>query len=458
MPVSNPAKVIRIIARLNVGGPAKHVVWLTAGLDQSRYQTILVAGKVPPGEGDMGYFAEQCGVFPHFIPEKSREISLKDAATVWKLFRLFRQEKPDLVHTHTAKAGTVGRVAGLLYCWLTPTLFLGRIRNCKFVHTYHGHIFHSYYGSLKTRLFLAIERMLAWLVTDRIIVVSEQQREEIGKKFRVGKENQFSVIPLGLDLEVFNQSFERRQKFRDELEVRDNVVLVGIVGRLTEIKNHAFFLEAVGEFKKNISSQQVHFVIVGDGALRRRLEAQCRSLGLTGDVTFVGERNDPEYFYPALDVFALTSLNEGTPLTLIEAMANSRPVISTSVGGVVDLLGPVVEEGSFKLCERGVSVAPADPHSFAAGLHRLASDATLRADLGARGFEFVQSHYQKERLVNDIEALYDELLNTQSARVEAHSGRNTIHRIRTVSEATDLPGSQATSESAKVNRSLRSPF
>src|SRR5215470_17746140 len=173
-----PAKVIRIIARLNVGGPAKHVVWLTDGLDKTHYQTLLVSGRVPPGEGDMGYFAEQCGVTPCFIPEMSREISINDAATVWKLYKLFRREKPDLVHTHTAKAGTVGRVAGLLYCWLTP-----KPRTCKFVHTYHGHIFHSYYGSLKTRFFLTVERMLAWLITDRIVVVSEQQRGEINKKF-----------------------------------------------------------------------------------------------------------------------------------------------------------------------------------------------------------------------------------------------------------------------------------
>jgi glycosyltransferase involved in cell wall biosynthesis len=458
MPVSNPAKVIRIIARLNVGGPAKHVVWLTAGIDQSRYQTVLVAGKVPPGEGDMGYFAAQSGVSPLFIPEMSREISLKDVATVWKLFRLFRHEKPDLVHTHTAKAGTVGRVAGLLYCWLTPTLLLGRPRNCKFVHTYHGHIFHSYYGSLKTRVFLAIEKMLAWLITDRIVVVSEQQRREIWKTFRLGTQNQFRVIPLGLDLDVFNRSSQRRQKFRDELRVSDEVVLVGIVGRLTEIKNHALFLEAVSEFNRNFDFGQAHFVIVGDGRLRQPLEAQCRSLGLTGKVTFAGERKDPEYFYPALDVVALTSLNEGTPLTLIEAMANSRPVISTRVGGVVDLLGATTENGDIQVCERGVSVTPGDAHSFARGLQRLVTDPVLRARLGAGGFEFVKSQYPKDRLFSDIEALYDDLLNPQSSRVEAPSGGSALHRIRTVSEATDLPGSQATSESGKVNRSLRSPF
>src|SRR5678815_4718239 len=169
-------KVIRIIARLNVGGPAKHVAWLTEGLREDGYNTLLVAGKVPEGEEDMGYFAADLGVFPLYIPQMSREISLNDAVTVWKLFRLFLRERPDVVHTHTAKAGTVGRTAGFLYRWLTPGTLIGKPRRCKFVHTYHGHVFHSYYGRRRTQLFLTIERLLAKLVTDRLIVISRQQR------------------------------------------------------------------------------------------------------------------------------------------------------------------------------------------------------------------------------------------------------------------------------------------
>ena len=150
-------KIVRVIARLNVGGPAKHVVWLTAGLREC--ETLLVAGTVAPGEDDMGYFATELGVTPLHIAEMSREVSLKDALTIWKLYRLFVRERPDIVHTHTAKAGTVGRVAGLLYRWLTPRVLVGRPRACKFVHTYHGHIFHSYYGPLKTRAFVNIEQI-----------------------------------------------------------------------------------------------------------------------------------------------------------------------------------------------------------------------------------------------------------------------------------------------------------
>src|SRR5215510_9678590 len=238
MPEVNQTRIVRIIARLNVGGPAKHVVWLTAGLQDENYHSVLVAGSVPSGEEDMGYFADEAGVKPFYIPEMSREISTNDVVTVWKLFRLFLRQRPDIVHTHTAKAGTVGRVAGFFYRWLTPGTLIGRPRRCKFVHTYHGHVFHSYYGRSRTRMFLAIERALARLVTDRLIVVSAQQGAEIGNDFRVGRQGQIKVIPLGLDLGLFGDYSSRRMRFREELGIDDATILVGIVGRLTEIKNH----------------------------------------------------------------------------------------------------------------------------------------------------------------------------------------------------------------------------
>src|SRR6201988_1713907 len=243
-------KVIRIIARLNVGGPAKHVVWLSRGLQEAGFDTLLVAGTVPEGEEDMSYFADEAGVTPLYIREMSREISLNDAVTVWKLFRLFLRERPDIVHTHTAKAGTVGRTAGFLYRWLTPGVFIGKPRQCKFVHTYHGHVVHSYYGRGRTRLFLAVERLLAKLVTDRLIVVSKQQSIEIGETYHVGRSGQIKVIPLGLDLGLFADHGSRRTKFRHELCIPDHTILIGIVGRLTEIKNHRMFLNVVARLKE----------------------------------------------------------------------------------------------------------------------------------------------------------------------------------------------------------------
>lgn len=408
-------KILRIIARLNVGGPARHVVWLTDGLRANGYDTLLVTGVVPPGEDDMTYFAQSAGVTPHVIPQMSREISLRDALASWKVFRLMLRERPDLVHTHTAKAGTVGRVAGLLYRWLTPATLIGKPRACRFVHTYHGHVFHSYYGPAKTKLFLTIERALARLVTDRILVVSEQQRREINEDFKVGRPEQFAVVPLGLDLNLFSGGQAKRSRLREELNASDDEVLIGIVGRLTEIKNLQMFLRAAARVKElnSTSSDQrrTRFVIIGDGSLRGTLEEQARELALVDDVVFLGMREDPEFFYPALDVVALTSHNEGTPLTLIEAMANERPVVSTAVGGVVDLLGAGGAAGDgYTVCERGISVKSGDVEGFAAALTRLIRDEGLRKELGGRGREFVARNYAKERLISDISNLYEQLL------------------------------------------------
>ena len=408
-------KILRVIARLNVGGPARHVVWLTEGLKPLGYETVLVTGVVPAGEDDMNYFAAASGIVPITIPQMSREISTKDLLAAWKIYRLMRRERPDLVHTHTAKAGAVARMAGLMYRWLTPSALMGKPRRCRFVHTFHGHVFHSYYGPAKTKLFLAIERGLARTPTDCIVVVSEQQRKEINEEFRVGRREQFEVIPLGLDLDAFSDWQTRRAIVRAELRATENEVLIGIVGRLTEVKNHEMFLRAAACLQDLLAAEptgaHIRFVIIGDGRLRSSLEAKAHELALKEDVVFLGTRDDPEDFYPAMDIIALTSLNEGTPLTLIEAMANERPVIATAVGGVVDLLGVRVSEtDGYTICERGISVPSGDVESFARGLLRLINDQTLRARFSTAGREFVQANYGKDRLIRDISRLYERLL------------------------------------------------
>jgi glycosyltransferase involved in cell wall biosynthesis len=383
-------------------------------MQQDGYDTVLVSGVVPPGEEDMAYVAAQANLSPLIIPEMSREISPRDAITVWKLFRLLLREKPDLVHTHTAKAGSVGRAAGFMYRWLTPATLIGRPRPCLFVHTYHGHVFHSYYRPAKTRFFLTVERLLARLVTDRIVVITEQQRQEINETFRVGKRQQFAVIPLGIDLRVYDHWPNRRAAFRDELKVAPDEILIGIVGRLTEIKNHLMFLKAAAIFKKN-NRAKVRFVVIGDGHLRSKIEEEVDVLGLRGDVCFLGSRQDPENFYPALDVLALTSLNEGTPLSVIEAMANARPVAATAVGGVVDLLGATLSQDPgrpFAIHERGISVSSGDAEGLSEALAYLIANEALRGELGDRGRAFVVQNYDKQRLIADISALYAQLLNT----------------------------------------------
>lgn len=420
-------KVVRIIARLNVGGPARHVVWLTEALQASGHESTLIAGTVPQGEGDMSYFARAHGVEPLMIPELSREISPRDAVAVWKLYRELLRLRPEVVHTHTAKAGTVGRVAGLLYRWLVPSALWLRPRPVRFVHTYHGHIFHSYYGPLKTRLFLLIEKVLARVATDRIIVISPQQYREIHETFRVGRARQFAVIPLGLDLEAFGDWPRRRSPLREELGATDPEVLVGIVGRLTEIKNHSLFLRAAAAYKARRratggETPRVRFVVIGDGHLLGQLKEEARSLGLgPDDLVFLGQRDDAETFYPGLDIVALTSRNEGTPLTLIEAMANERAVVAVGVGGVVDLLGDEAQDAGaarreeYAVCERGVLVHRQEAEAFAAALERVIDDESLRRAVGQRARRFVECEYTKERLVGDVTRLYHELLQREDA-------------------------------------------
>jgi len=401
----NRIRVVRIIDRLNVGGPAKHVTWLTAGLAPEEFETTLITGVVPAGEGDMSYFARAAGVKPLVIEEMSRELSLGDLIVVFKLVRELLRLKPQVVHTHKAKAGAVGRVAALIYKWLTPSALRLRPRECHIVHTYHGHIFHSYYGAAKTKLFIAIERALARFCTDRIVAISEQQRSEICLKFKVGRHEQFEVIPLGID---FNEVISQRGRLREEVGIGVDQPLVGIVGRLCEVKNHSLLIESVAQLKEE--GIDARFAIVGDGHLRGQLEDRARELGVADRCVFTGFRDDAASLYADFDIVALTSLNEGTPLTLIEAMSCGCAVASTEVGGVVDLMGEKKESlDGFTVWDHGVTAPSRDVEAFANGLKYLIQHSEIRHEMGARGRAFALSQLSRERLTNDIENLYRRL-------------------------------------------------
>ena len=398
-------KIVRIIARLNVGGPARHVVWLTKNLQAEEFQSVLLTGTVPDGEEDMNYFAAENGVAPVYIPEMSRELSAKDIISLWKVFRRILKEKPDIIHTHTAKAGTIGRVAGFFYRWLAW-------KRVKLIHTYHGHVFHSYYGKRKTKIFLLIEKTLA-VITDKIVVISAQQREEINEKFGVGNSSQFQIIPLGIDLAPFEKSKAKSRVLREEIgAAAADEILVGFVGRLTEIKNIPLILKAAKIYREQNDSTlpKLKFVIIGDGHLRESLEQEVDKLGIRETVIFLGNRNDADIFYAGLDIIVLTSLNEGTPLSLIEAMANGKTFVSTAVGGVVDLLGATIEKKEdVTIHEHGIGIVSGDANALFNGLIYLAKDKNLREKLGAKGKEFVQNNYSKERLTADIINLYRNL-------------------------------------------------
>jgi len=385
-----PIRILRVIARLNVGGPALHVTHLARELDARGYETTLVAGRVGEGEGSMEYFAEEQGVKPLYIPELQREISAAyDAFAVRRLVQLIRELRPDVLHTHTAKAGAVGRAAALL---------AGVARPPVVVHTFHGHVLRGYFTENRARAFLRIEQTLA-RASDALIAVSPKVRDDL-VKLGVARKGKIAVIRLGLDLAqrvVADPS--ARSDVRAQLGVPEDSFLIGWLGRMTEIKRADDLLAAFAQLRAR--GLDAHLALVGDGPLRDSLEATARQLGV-GDVTrFVGFRQSVGEFYAAFDAVALTSANEGTPVTVIEAQASGLPVVATDVGGVSD----VIQDG------RSGFLVPAEHiGAIADRLGQLAADRDLRLRMGEEGREHVVPRYSVPRLVDDVDRLYQTLL------------------------------------------------
>ncbi len=347
----------------------------------------------------MIYLADEKNVRPITIPEIRRTLNMrKDIIAFWKLLGLMRKERPDIIHTHTAKAGALGRLAGLL-CRLSY--------QPKLIHTFHGHVLHNYFGRIKSALFIWIERLLAKF-TDKIVAVSESVRREL-IDLRIASPEKIITIPLGLELEKYLPIEKNDPKKR-------NYLSVGIVGRLVPVKNHRMFLDAAKRLRDNLSfEQRIKFFIVGDGPLRQGLESYAERLGLKQDVTFTGWIRDLEKIYTEMDIIVLTSLNEGTPVALIEAMAAGKPVISTEVGGVKDLFSNQLEiernedQSMIRYYDQGILVDSGDVVSMAAAIKKLLENDELRKKMGKRGRETVYPKYDASRLIDDMKIFYTNL-------------------------------------------------
>jgi glycosyltransferase involved in cell wall biosynthesis len=375
--------VARVIARLNVGGPAQQVILLTAGLDPERFQSTLITGVPSPNEGDLAPSARSRGIAPVVIPQLGRAIRpAHDLTALGKLVGLFRRLRPDLVHTHTAKAGTLGRLAARLAG--VPLV----------VHTFHGHVMEGYFSPALTRVFLGIERALARR-TDRIVTVSPRVREAL-LALGIGRPEQVEVVPLGLPLERFVAAVPGRAGLREQCSVPRGVPLLGIVGRLVPIKDHPTLLAAMTREEVGAA----HLLVLGDGVRRAALEAMARSLGLWSRVHFLGWRDDLEAILPQMDMVICCSRNEGTPVAVIEAMAAGVPVLSTDVGGVGDLL----THG-----ETGWLVPPGDPAALARGIRDLLADGGRRRRLVAAARPAALAAHGASGLIRRIEALYTSL-------------------------------------------------
>ena len=425
--MSEKIKILRIFSRLNIGGPAIHTILLTAGLNNDQFESILVKGSEDPSEGDMLYLAKEKGVEPIVIPEMGRNISwLDDFKALLKIYRLIKEEKPHIVHTHTAKAGALGRGAAILVNsqWSIVNslekMFLfsntkpkTQNKKIKLVHTFHGHVLSGYFGYIKTNIFLWVERFLG-LFTDKIITVSERLREEI-LRFRIGNKKKIISIPLGLELNKLLKTEQYKGQLRAELGVSTETKLVGIIARLVPIKNHKMFIDGISKLKAQKLEVKAKFLVIGDGERRNELESYVKKEGLDKDVFFLGFRKDMEKIYADLDAVVLTSLNEGSPVALIEAMAAGKPVVSTGVGGVIELIGNndqafASNEQRYSITNCGMLLKSVDEDGLAGAMKELLENESLREMLGVEGRKRAYPRYDISRLVLDIKQLYEELL------------------------------------------------
>ena len=381
----SPIRIALVIARLNVGGPATHVIELAAGLPRDQFEVRLIAGREGRGEAGMHYLAERMGVKPEILPQLSPRIGPADVLAFLRLWALFRNWKPDVVHTHTAKAGAVGRTAARLAG--VPAV----------VHTFHGHVLRGYFSPPVELFFRSLERMLAHF-TDRIVTLSPVLKADL-VGMGIAAPEKIDVVPLGMDLDPLLGCSARREELRSELGIRPDQPLIGIVGRLVPIKNHRLFLEAARSMVD--SGNPAHFVLVGDGELRDSLQMLAGEMGIAGRVHFLGWKQDMEPVYAALDLLALTSDNEGTPVAVIEAMAAGVPVVATAVGGVPD----VVRDGATGwLVPPGD--APAMQHAWLAALHR---DDRIEAVI-ARARKEVLMRFGREQMISTMADLYRRLV------------------------------------------------
>ena len=398
-------RVVRIINRLNLGGPTYNAVYLTKYL-APEFETILVAGVKQKSEESSEFILKSLGVEPVIIPETSRDISpLKDIHSYNKINSIIKKFKPDIVHTHAAKAGALGRVSAM------------RNKVPVLVHTFHGHFFHSYFSSYKTKIFLKIEQYLA-RHCDAIVALSETQKKELSVDFPVCPPEKIRVIPLGFDLAKFSHDMEaKRKKFREQYHVRENEIAIGIIGRIVPVKNHTLFLNALKIVLEKTASPLKAFII-GDGEDRDKIESLAVSLNIPYSTP---EKNNPDakliftswikeidIAIAGLEIIAMTSLNEGTPVSIIEAQAAGKPVVATSVGGIHD----VVINGETAL------LSPTEnAEAFAQNLLLLTENENLRKKMQQKGKELVEDRFSYKRLVSDMSLLYNELLSRKSAQV-----------------------------------------
>ena len=385
-------KVLRIINRFNIGGPTYNATFLTRFLSDD-FETLLIGGLPEKGESDSLHILEEYGVEPILLPEMKRKPNFfSDRKALKRIKEIIAEYKPDIVHTHASKAGALGRKAAL--DMKVPVV----------VHTFHGHVFHSYFGKVKTELYKFIERKLAQKSTG-IIAISDLQKKELVNIYQIAHESKVNVIPLGFDLEKFNRNLsEKRKIVRDKFQINEGQIAIAIIGRLAPIKNHSLFLESV-DLLHGQTEKKLVFFIVGDGELRDVIAQKVNELTKKGvDIRMTSWIKDINEFNAGMDIICLTSNNEGTPVSIIEAQASQVPVVSTNVGGVQNVM---IDN------ETGFIVPKNNARIFVDKLLVLIENEALRNEMGQKGWAYVKERFHFERLVKEMEHYYKELLTKE---------------------------------------------
>ncbi len=390
-----PIRILRVIARLNMGGPAIHVANLAAGLETRGYHTTLVAGSLARGEDSMAFLAERLGVSVVSVPEIQREISaVHDVRSVVRIAELIRSERPHILHTHTAKAGAIARAAALL---------AGAARPPVVVHTFHGHVLKGYFGTGRTAFFRQVERTLA-RASDALVAVSPEVRDDL-IEFGVAPREKFVVVRLGIPLDERLDDETNDIDYRQQYGIGQEAFVVGWVGRMTGVKDTGAVLRTIAALRaRGIDAVAC---LVGDGPDHEPLERLAHELGIARACFFVGYQAEIAGLYRLFDAFYLPSVNEGTPVSAIEALATATPVVANRVGGVPDVVRDGVD---------GFLVEPGDTEAAAERLATLARDPALRGALGEAGRARVRERYSVARLVDDVDRLYRALLESKQSR------------------------------------------
>ncbi len=394
-------RVLRILNRFNLGGPTYNAAYLTKHLSPD-FKTLLVGGSIDKTENSSLHILDDLNIKPIIVPEMKRSINYNnDLVAYYKLKEIIHRFKPDIIHTHASKAGSLGRWAA--YRCNVPIV----------VHTFHGHVFHSYFGAAKTSIVKSVERSLA-KISSSIVAISNKQKTELCDEHKITTEDKIKVVPLGFDLARFQEDKDnKRIDFRQEYNIADDEIAVGIIGRLVPIKNHPFFIDVIEQIKRN-SALKFRFFIVGDGESRKDIEdyARIKNIEFTskkGDralLTFTSWIKDIDRVNAGLDIITLCSFNEGTPVSLIEAQASGTPIVATNVGGIEDV---VIPGQTALLTNEGAD-------DFAQKLISLVSDKSLMQRMQSKGWVHVQDKFHYNRLVSDMEHHYWNLLTAVSSK------------------------------------------